>query len=77
VFANGPKVGLSSRERALQVALKAETSAHDFYAKLVEQTEDRQLRRLYTELSVMEDGHVEFLQKILEESTTGGAKEVH
>ena len=64
VFANGPAVELSARERALQVALSAETSAHNFYARLVEQTEQGPLRRLYTELSMMEDGHMVFLQSI-------------
>jgi rubrerythrin len=77
VFAVGPAVELSARERALQVAFTAETSAHNFYARLVEQTEQGPLRRLYTELSMMEEGHVGFLRKILEESTTGSDKGVN
>jgi rubrerythrin len=76
VFANTGTTQLSARERALQVALVAEKSAQDFYSKLVELTEDGPLRRLYTELSVMEDGHVGFMQKILAESVTGGEKKV-
>ena len=76
VFANEGTTKLSARERALRVALVAEKSAQDFYSKLVGQTEDGQLRRLYTELSVLEDGHVGFLQKILEESATSGEKKV-
>ena len=67
---------MSARERALQVALVGEKSGQDFYSKLVELTEDGPLRRLYTELSVMEDGHVGFMQKILVESVTGGEKKV-
>lgn len=67
----------SPRERALQVALKAEESAHDFYQRLVAHTEDEALRRLYTELSTMEDGHVAFLQNMLTASATDGEKEVH
>ena len=51
VFAARPMPQNIARERALQVALAAETSAHDFYNKLVEQTEDASLRRLYSELS--------------------------
>jgi rubrerythrin len=71
LFAAGPDAPNSGRERALQVALAAETSAHDFYSKLVEQTEDGPLRRLYTELSMMEDGHVVYLQRMLAESSIG------
>ena len=63
----------SARERALQVALTAEKTAQDFYARLVEQTEDDILRRLYTELSIMEDGHVEFLQNLVCSEKVGGA----
>ncbi len=69
LFAAGPDGQNSARERALQIALAAETSAHDFYCKLVEQTEDGPLRRLYTELSMMEDGHVVYLQRTLAESS--------
>jgi hypothetical protein len=74
VFAVGPAVELSARERALQVALTAETSAHNFYTRLVEQTEQGPLRRLYTELAMMEDGHMIFLQSIVEKSTAGSDK---
>jgi rubrerythrin len=77
LFAADPATQSSARERALQVALAAETSAHDFYTKLVEHTEDGPLRRLYTELSMMEDGHVVYLQRILATSSTGSDKGVH
>ena len=77
VFAVGPMPQSSARERALQVALAAENSAHDFYAKLVQNTEDGPLRRLYSELSTMEDGHVVYLQRMLTESATGSDKGVH
>jgi rubrerythrin len=77
VFAVGPAVDLSACERALQVALTAETSAHSFYTRLVEQTEQGPLRRLYTELSMMEDGHIGFLQNILEESTAHSDKGIN
>ena len=56
------------RQRALRVALDAEKSAHDFYAQLVSATEDPSLRRLYIELSTMEDGHVTYLQGLLASS---------
>jgi rubrerythrin len=77
VFAVGPAVELSARERALQVALTAETSAHNFYTRLVEQTEQGPLRRLYTELAMMEDGHMIFLQSVVEKSTAGSDKGVN
>ena len=56
---------VAARERALKVALGAEKSAQQFYHQLVEQTEDVALRRLYVELSTMEDGHVTYLQSML------------
>jgi rubrerythrin len=77
LFAAGPAPQGGAREKALQIALVAETSAHDFYTKLVEHTEDGPLRRLYTELSIMEDGHVVYLQRMLMESATGSDKGVH
>ncbi len=77
VFAARPMPQNIARERALQVALAAETSAHDFYSKLVKQTEDASLRRLYNELSVMEDAHVVYLQRVLAESSASSDKGVH
>jgi|ERR1035441_8521536 rubrerythrin len=77
LFAAGPMPRNSARDRALQIALVAETSAHDFYTKLAEHTADGPLRRLYTELSIMEDGHVVYLQRMLTESATGSDKGVH
>ena len=76
VFASAETTQTSARERALQVALAAEKNAHDYYERLVEQTEDGPLRRLYTELSMMEDGHVNYLQRILS-ATAIVEKEVH
>jgi rubrerythrin len=55
----------SPRQRALRVALQAEQSAQNFYARLVGQTEDGALRRLYSELATMEDGHVTYLHGAL------------
>ncbi len=76
VFASG-ETTKSARERALQVALAAEKNAHDYYARLVDETEDGPLRRLYTELSMMEDGHMIYLQSMLAASTTGSDREVN
>jgi rubrerythrin len=71
-FAPGEASQVSPREKALQVALAAEKNAHSFYARLLEQTTDGALRRLYTELSMMEDGHVNYLQDMLDGCPMGG-----
>jgi rubrerythrin len=76
VFGADPTTQNGAREKALQVALAAETGAHEFYTKLVEHTEDGPLRRLYTELSIMEDGHVVYLQRMLTTSM-GSDLDVH
>jgi rubrerythrin len=76
VFA-GVETVTPARERAIRVALDAENSAHDFYTHLVEQTEDGELRRLYIELSTMEDGHVTYLQGMLAASAAAGDEGVH
>ena len=77
LFAADPTTQNGAREKALQVALAAETGAHDFYTKLVEHTEDGPLRRFYTELSIMEDGHVVYLQRMLATSSMGSDMDVH
>jgi rubrerythrin len=77
LFAADPTTQNGAREKALQVALAAETGAHDFYTKLVEHTEDGPLRRLYTELSIMEDGHVVYLQRMLTTTSMGSDLDVH
>lgn len=53
--------GLPGRRRALQVALRAEVSAQQFYSKLAVKAPDSTLRRTYHELAEMEDGHIAFL----------------
>jgi len=70
VFSGADTAELTPRERALRVALEAERSAHAFYARLVAGTPDGPLRRLYIELSTMEDGHVSYLQNMLAMSST-------
>lgn len=77
VFAAEESAQLLARERALHVALAAEKNAQDYYAQLVVQTEDGPLRRLYYELSIMEDGHVTYLQAMLKASSVSSEKEVH
>ncbi len=50
------------RNRAFQIALAAEQSARKFYSRLVDTTDDAELRRLYEELANEEDDHVRALQ---------------
>ena len=53
------------RDRALQVALKAELGAQLYYSGLVENTQEGPLQRLYRELAEMEEGHVAYIQRKL------------
>jgi rubrerythrin len=76
VFAAPDVTNDSARKRALKVALAAEKSAHDYYARLRDQTDDGILRQLYNELSQMEDGHVVYLQNMLKASAMETEKEV-
>lgn len=60
---------LSARERALQVALKAEQNARKYYGEIAEHTPDAKLRKLYAELAEFETDHVEFLERKVSEIT--------
>lgn len=61
---------LHARDRALQVAVQAELSAQHFYERLVEQTPEGPLRKMFKELAQMEDGHVAYLEsKLVSDST--------
>lgn len=62
VFADS-KSATPARERALQVALKAEESARNYYSELAEHTPDAKARKLYRELADFETDHVEFLSR--------------
>ncbi len=59
---------IDPRDRALQVALKAEASAQHFYSELAENRQPGPLRRIYQELAQMEDGHVRYLEEKLEQN---------
>jgi rubrerythrin len=65
---------MTSRGRALQVALCAELSAQDFYRKLAEQTPTGPLRQIYYELAQMEDGHVAHLEAKLTQDSAGTSR---
>ncbi len=71
VFCNAKEAKAPARERALQVALNAERQARIFYASLAESTNDRHLKRIYSDLAEFELDHVEFLEKKLEQKTSG------
>jgi len=51
------------RNRAFEIALMAEQSAMKFYSRLLQTTEDAELRKLYEELASDEDDHIRSLQK--------------
>ena len=70
VFSSASDV--TARERALHCALQAEHNAHQFYEKLVEETPEGPLLKLFKELAQMEDGHVAFLEAKLETATAEG-----
>jgi rubrerythrin len=59
------------RERAMQVALRAEQNARQYYADIAEHTPDSKLNKLYKELAEFETDHVEFLERKLSEITAG------
>jgi rubrerythrin len=58
--------------RALKVALEAENQARNFYAELAATTDNPETRALYAELSSLEAGHVEFIERRLSKSTPHG-----
>ncbi len=55
-------------QKALEVALAAEKSALRYYSRLVEFTDDLELRALYFELSSFEGEHTSILERKLAES---------
>jgi len=64
---------VSTRDRALQVALNAERSAQKYYLDLVEKTEPGLLRLLYRELAEIEDAHVASLEQRMSTHSTKDA----
>lgn len=58
--------GLSMRE-ALEVGLRAEREARDYYRHLAKRTSDEELRKLYQELADTEDDHERRLMNKLRE----------
>lgn len=52
----------ASQYKALEIALAAEESAQRFYARLVPQTPDEALKKIYYELAEFEDEHSQLLR---------------
>ena len=70
------KVGRSPRQMALEIANSAEQNAVRFYTRLVEVTEDPELRALYKEFVDFETNHSDWLDKKVSEArrASGGTK---
>ncbi len=52
----------TAQRRALEIALRAETSARSYYSELAQSTSEPDLQALYTELAAFEEEHVRFLE---------------
>jgi rubrerythrin len=60
IWAADPFIG---REQALEVALAAETASHDYYRRILETTDDPEIRTMAREFADEEAQHVAELQK--------------
>lgn len=56
----------SPKYKALEIALVAEEGAQKFYTRLIPQTDDEALKRIYLELAEFEDNHSRFLREKIE-----------
>jgi rubrerythrin len=66
----------SPKYKALEIALIAEEGAQRFYSRLVPQTTDEALKRIYTELAEFEDNHSRFLRdRIMRAKHAAGTEE--
>ncbi len=59
-------------EQALEMGLRAEKEAREFYHAEKSRTSDPQLQQIYRELAEFEEGHVRLLQNKLEERRRAG-----
>jgi|SRR5438552_7626824 len=57
------KGGRSPREMALEVAIAAEQNATRYYARLVDLTQEQELRDVYREFVDFEGEHIDFLER--------------
>jgi rubrerythrin len=66
----------SPKYKALEIALIAEESAQRFYSRLIPQTNEEALKRIYFELAEFEDGHSKFLRdQIMKARHAAGTEE--
>ncbi len=72
------KTAHSPKYKALEIALTAEESAQKFYSRLVPQTPDETLKKIYYELAEFEDGHSRVLRSKIERARHAtGSDETH
>ena len=69
IWAADPFIGI---EQALQVALDAESAGLDFYAEVLESTDDPEIRVLAKEFVEEETQHVTELQRWMKLHLSGG-----
>lgn len=74
VFLDAETGGPGARERALEVGLKAETTARNFYSELAASASDMRQRELFASLASFEGDHVAYLERKLAEAPNRGAK---
>jgi rubrerythrin len=66
-----PENQMPGRARALNVALRAEISAQQFYEKLAQRTPSGPLRSIFNYLAQVEDNHVAYLEnKLMQDPAT-------
>lgn len=53
----------TAQRRALEVALRAENHAREFYAELAQCTSEPELQAVYQELASFEEDHVRFIER--------------
>lgn len=73
IFAES-EAGHGARERALEVGLKAETAARNFYSELAATASDVRQRELFSSLANFEKEHVAFLERKLAEAANKGTR---
>jgi erythrin-vacuolar iron transport family protein len=65
-----PRVFMSGRQ-AMEVALRAEEKARDFFADALKRVEDPQVRKLFEELRGEEEQHATYVRQILQKLPPG------
>jgi len=70
IWATDPFIG---RSEALEIALAAEQAGYDYYKKILDETDDPEVRALAREFVEEESAHVAELKKWIAANTTGEA----